>query len=331
MIIKKVMVITLFCVVLAGAIYAQNKPAWFDRPSAVYPDNLYVSKVGGGQTRDAAETNAKAALASSFKEYISNTITIRDSERQEGGRTVYSGSDMSQTIEATAALDTLIGVEIKDTWNDTRGRSGWWAVAVMEKARGRERYAAELNRTVNEINLLSTVTNGVSLDTIAKCRTAMELLPKAEIFALVLSMLGGPDRHSELIRLRSQVEQTMNQARAMPVEIRATGDVGGRIRAAFATVFTNQGFRTGNQSSRFVLEVKINLESVPGNQFYNTRYTVDAILKDTQTGAELLSYNIAGREAHPSSQDSANNRAVIGAQQKIEKEFPIILAEFLGL
>jgi len=325
---KSITAIVCFCFVLLAPLHAENKPGWVDKPSAVYPDALYVSAVGGGRNRQAAENGAKAALVSYFKQSVSSRITITDSEQQSGGRTVRSSSDMSMSIDASAALDALIGVEIKAVWNDTKGKT-WWAVAVMEKAQGRERYAAEFNKTVNEINMLINITDGVSFNTLKKCRSAQGLFPRAEIYALILSMLDGPDKQDEIIRLTAKVDSTIKQAQSIPVDVRVTGDSGGRIKAAFAKAFTDNGFRTGSAHSRFALTVKFSMEAAPQNKYYNTRYTVDAVLQDTQTGAELLTYNTADRESHPASQADANNRAILGALRAIEAEFPDMLAEFL--
>ncbi|MDR2701845.1 MAG: LPP20 family lipoprotein, partial [Spirochaetaceae bacterium] len=299
---KSIAAVVCFIFVLLVPLHAQDRPAWVNNPSAVYPDTLYVSAVGGGRDRQTAENGAKAALVSYFRQSVSSRITIIDSEQQSGGRAVRSASDMSMSIEAAAALDALIGVEIKAAWNDAKGKTGWWAVAVMEKAQGRERYTAELNKTVNEISRLINITGGVSFNTLAKCRTARELLSKAEIYALVLSMLDGPNRQDEIIRLTTKTDDTIKQAQSIPVDVRVTGDTGGRIKAAFAKTFTNNGFRTGSANSRFALIVKFNMEAAPKNQYYNTRYTLDAVLRDTQTGAELLAYNTSDRESHPASQ-----------------------------
>ena len=323
-------VICLSCLYVGLAVlYAQEKPAWVDAPSAVYPERQYAAATGQGRDRSAAENSAKGALASTFKQSVSSNITIVDTERQSGGQSV-SRSDMSQTIQATAALDNMLGVEIKAAWNDTRGRGGWYAVAVMDKAQGRRLYAAELDKQAGEISALIDVSGGVTFETMSKCRRAQSLLPAAEVSALVLSMIGGPDRHQEVTALSRSVTAAFNQAKAIPVDVRVKGDTGGRIKAAFAKPFTDMGFRTGNTNSRFALEVTLNLTPAAPGKYFNTRYTVDAVLKDTQTGAELFTYNAANRESHPANQEEADNRAVIGAIRKIEEEFPQTLQDYIS-
>ena len=319
-----------FIVVLFGvclAVNAQNKPEWVDNPSAVYPQRLYVCAVGYGVGRQAAESNATGSLTASFKQSVTSRISITDTEREVNGRSV-SGSSMSQSIEASAALDTLIGAEIKAVWNDT-GNGLWYAAAVMDKAKCRELYAAELDKTAREIESLIDLSGGVTFESIARCKRARELAGSADVYALVLSMLDGPSRQDEVSHLVSQADTALNAAKAIPVDLRVTGDVNGRVKAAFAGIFTAEGFKTGNRNSRYALEATLVTAPAPKTAYFNTRYTVDAVLKDTQTGVELFTYNAANRESHPASQEDADNRVIIGVQRKITAEFPAVLRGYL--
>ncbi|MDR1444626.1 MAG: LPP20 family lipoprotein [Treponema sp.] len=317
----------LFFMISTGFVYAQTKPAWTDNPSALYPDSRYVSAVGIGRDRRRAESAALGALAAYFKQSITSSITINDAEIQVNGGSA-SASFMSQSIEAVAALDTLIGAEIKNTWEDANGN--WYAAAVMEKAKCRGLYSAELDKAIDEIGVLIDTLYGVSFETIAKCKRAQGILGQAGVHAQILAMLDGPNRQGEVSRLALPVADVLAEARTIPVDVRVTGDTGGRFRAAFAGAFTAAGFRTGNRNSRFALEAKVTMSPAPQNRFFNTRYTVDAVLKDTQTGAEIFTYNAANRESHVASQADADNRAVIGAERTIVEEFPKTLQEYLN-
>jgi hypothetical protein len=288
-----------------------------------------VSAVGSGADRRRAETGAVGGLASYFRQSVVNSIMIRNSERQENGRSVLSETEALQTLEAVSVLDALIGAEIKDVWHDERQRI-WYAVAVMEKAKCAPRYSSEIDRIITEINNLIDVSGGVSFETISKCRQAQPLIDKAGVLALVLSMLGGQSRQAEISALSVRAADTLNGAKTIPVDVRViSGDRGERIRNAFAGAFTGEGFRTGSRNSRYALEVTMVLSEAPKNQYYNTRYTVNAVLKDTQNGTELFSYNIASRESHTQNQESADNRVYIGAERKIKAEFPGYLREYL--
>jgi hypothetical protein len=319
-------VVFLVCV---GFVHAQNRPPWVDRPSAVYPDRLYVSAVGSGQDRRRAEASALGTLVAYFKQSVTSTVTINDTERQVNGRSS-SDSRMSLSIETEAALDVLIGAEIKNTWNDLR-TGGWYAAAVMEKAKCKGLYSRELDKTIGEIHALIDISGGISFETTANCQKAQGILEKAGMYALILTMLDGPNRQAEVSRTGAEITGVLAEARAIPVDVQVRGDVNGRIKAAFAGAFTAAGFRTGNRNSRFALEAAVTMTPAARNMYFNTRYTVDAVLRDTLTGAELFTYNTANRESHTASQADADNRAIIGAERKIAEEFPEILQEYLSL
>ena len=324
---KSIWLSAFFSIGILISVSAQNKPAWVDSPSAVYPDRLYVSAVGAGADRQAAERNAVASLTSIFKQSVTSRVSITDSERQVSGSS-FSESNLSQSIETSAALDKLIGAEIKETWGDTRNRV-WYAAAVMEKSKCSALYAAELDKTVRDVKSLIAMPDGVTFEAVARCKKARVLTVNADTYALVLSMLGGQDRRREISALASDVNAAFEEAKSIPVDVRVKGDSNGRIKAAFANAFTAEGFRTGGRTSRFVLEAALTTSPAPKTAYFNTRYTVDAALIDTGTGAELFTFNIADRESHPAGQEDADNRALIGAQRKIAENFPAALQEYL--
>jgi hypothetical protein len=293
----------------------------------MYPDQQYVSAVGIGRDRRKAESAAMGALTAYFKQSINSRIIINDSEWQINGDAA-SASFMSQSIEFAAAMNSLIGADIKNVWEDG---GNWYAAAVMDKARCRSLYSGEIDKALEEINTLIDTSRGLSFETIANCRKAQGILKKADMDAMVLAVLDGLNRWSEISALAFSVADVMAQAKTIPVDVRVQGDMNGRFRAAFAGAFTAAGFRTGNRNSRFVLEAAVAVNPAPRNQFFNTRYTIDAVLKDIRTGTELFTYNAASRESHITSQSDADNRAVIGAERKIAEEFPRILQNYLDL
>jgi hypothetical protein len=295
----------------------------------MYPDRQYVSAVGSGPDRLRAEAGALGALAAYFKQSVTSTVTINDTEQEVNGRSS-SDSRMSLSIAAEAALEGLSGAEIRNTWNDP-GTQSWYAAAVMEKAKCRGLYAGELDKSIEEIRTLIAVSGGISFETAAKGQKAQGILEKAGMYALVLTLLDGPNRQAEVARLGVEIAGVLAEARAIPVDVRVRGDVNGRFKAAFAGAFTAAGFRTGNRNSRFALEAAVIMTPAARNRYFNTRYTVDAVLRDTQTGAELFTYNAASRESHPASQADADNRAIIGAERRITEEFPEILQEYFNL
>ncbi|MDR0539098.1 MAG: LPP20 family lipoprotein [Spirochaetaceae bacterium] len=322
----KTALITVFCIHFLLPVSVYGKPAWIDSPSSTYSEHAYLAAAGGGKSRAAAENAAKINLAAIFKQSVSGTVTITDTEHQRGGKTVLNSNVYSQIIETATALDTLIGVEIKETWNG--GKDGWWALAVMDKARGCERYTGELNKIINEIERL--VPDGLpALETVKHCDKARLLLADAEVYALILNVIGGGNRQPEIARLAAKVEKTRALAQAMPVDLRISGDLNGRLKAAFAGALSALGLNTGNANARYTLDIDFRLHAAPQNKFYNTRYTLNAVLADSASGTALFTWNVADRQSHPASQQEADNRAILGALRKIEEEFPVLLETYL--
>jgi hypothetical protein len=329
---KRFVWLAFFAVAGFAAMYAQNrpvKPAWVERPSAVYPDWLYVSAVGAGADRQTAEQNAAAALTSFFKQSVTSRVSISESERRVNGA-YFHEAGLTQSVEASAALDKLIGAEIRETWNDSLN-GVWYAVSVMEKSRCSGLYEAELDKTLREASALIAMPDGVTFEAVSRCGRARELTAKADTYALVLSLLGGRDRHDEISGLSAGVNAALERAKAIPVDVRVSGDSNGRVKAAFSGAFAAEGFTTGGRGSRFALEASFSTSPAPKTAYFNTRYTVDAALIDTGTGAELFTFNVSNRESHPASQEYADNRALLGAVKKITEKFPAALNEYLSL
>ena len=91
------------------------------------------------------------------------------------------------------------------------------------------------------------LSGGVIFESIARGKKARALSGSTDVYALVLALLDGPSRQDEISRLVSQADVALNTAKAIPVD--------GRVKAAFAGVFTAEGFKTGNRNFRYALEV----------------------------------------------------------------------------
>ncbi|MDR2658783.1 MAG: LPP20 family lipoprotein [Spirochaetaceae bacterium] len=312
-----------------AAAQSKAKPAWVDKPYSAYPDTLYISAVSSAPERAVAEKAALGSLAASFKQFITNRITISDSERLLNGVSS-SETNMSQFIESSSALDTLIRAEIKETWNDTKNKV-WYALAVMDKRKCAALYNDELDKLIREIKVLIDVPDEPAPGTAARCKKALELAEKASLYALVLSRLDGGGRQNEVYPLISKTKALLDKAKNVAVYVRVAGDVNDRVRSAFASVFSGEGFKIGGSNSRFVMDVTVSIEDAPKTMYFNARYTVTAVLTDTKTGSGILTYSISERESHPAGQKEANSRAITGAQRTIGKTFPPVLREYLNL
>jgi hypothetical protein len=276
---KKGIYITILVTFLISTECAQNKPVLADKLSAEFPESQYISERGYGRDRETAANNAKGKLAAYFRQSIKNGIKVIEKEYQENGLST-TILEVSQAIEANTELNSLSGVKIKDYGVDNRGDKSYLAVAIMEKARGREWYTGELTKIITEINLLIGIINEPSFEMIARSQAAKKQLPNAETFALILKFLDGPDRRPELSQVIIKLHQMEQAIKAIPFDIRVKGDQNEQIKNKFANAFKEYGLNTGNSNPKFVLNVDFSFKAAEKIRNFNTEYTVNAVLNN---------------------------------------------------
>jgi hypothetical protein len=123
--------------------------------------------------------------------------------------------------------------------------------------------------------------------------------------------------------------EAQNITKSIPVGIRVKNDKSGRVQGAFAKSFSDLGFRSGGNNSRYALDVDIVTSPVeyPNNKNKYTRIEIDARL--TENGITLLPYNYADRDGH-ATQSEADNRAYMLAEKNIAAAYPKILSDYLS-
>jgi hypothetical protein len=168
------------------------------------------------------------------------------------------------------------------------------------------------------------------MDGFARFQFAITLAEANKVFANVLSVIGAPVppemRQSEDYRLESSAI-----IRAIPVSVTVEGDRENRIRSAFASVFTDAGFRTGGTNAPYQLQARISFTEVqlPNQTNKFVRYVLEGNFVDTAADATLFPYNVNGREGHLSLPE-AETRALRAAEAKIKEDYAKTLSSFLA-
>jgi hypothetical protein len=314
--------------------HSRSKPAWVDNADSVYDRSHYVAAVGNASSRDMAEKNALANLTAIFGQSIKadQTITNTYQEAVKNGVTS-SWTDniaMQNTINITASMDTLIGAEVKEVWFDSR--STHYAVAVMEKARTAQVYNeminANQNMIANLINMKDTEKN--SLEGFSRYQFAAAAADINITYGNVLRVIGSPVP-AGLVKGDNYRLEAQNITKAIPVGIIVKNDKSGRIQGAFAKAFSDIGFRSGGNNSRYILNVDITVSPVdlPNNTNKFARIELSANLTDTSVKSVLLPYNFNSREGHITASE-AENRAYMAAERKINEEYKDLLSDYLN-
>jgi hypothetical protein len=313
-----------------------KQPAWVSAPDLVYDQNSFVSAVGHGTDRNQAEKDALGRLVAVFGQSVQadlKTINTYSEAVSKGAVNVSENTSVQNAIQTSAQMDALIGAEIEDVWFDSK--STYYAVAALERRKAVSLYGDMIRSNERIIADLIAIplADRNTLDSFSRYQLAATIADVNRIYANVLTVVGntsgivpGDMKRGDAYRLEA-VDITKN----IPIEVRVTDDRSNRIKDAFASALTKQGFRSGGTDVRYILHVRVDFSSVnlPNQQNKFIRYVIDANLIDTRDSSVLLPFNITGREGHLSLSE-AENRAVVAAEKKINDAYSTLLSNYLA-
>jgi len=308
-------------------------PDWVRDPYTKYDRQANVAAVGSASSREMAEKSAMGNLVAifgqniqvdekvytSYQEAVRNGVTANWSEN----------TAVDTAITTSAGMNSLIGAEIGEVWND--GKNAYFAVAVLNKAKAAQLYSDMVRSNHAMIDKLTNIPQAEknTLSGFARYQFAATVADMTVPYVNLLSVIGGPVpafSRGDVFRL-----EAVNITKAIPVGLTVRNDKSGRIQGAFAKALSDLGFSSGGNNSPYLLDVNITTTPVVivNNQNKFTRIELKADLKDTKAGTVLLPYDFNGREGH-SMQEEADNRAYIAAERKINAEYAELLNDYLS-
>jgi hypothetical protein len=314
-----------------------KEPDWVETPEAFYPKFDYITGVGVGNDRSRAEQQALGALVAYFGQSVQADLRSIESYYEavsKGAVEVNASIQIESSTKTTTAIDILIGAEMKEHWDD--GRT-FYALVVLEKSTAARLYSDLLASNQGMIERLTALSpeEKNSLDGFSRYQLAATIADASAVYANILSLIDGHSRtlkKGDVYRL-----EAVNITKSIPIAVSVNAASSGdevrfdRIKSAFTGALNKQGFRSGGNNSRYVLEVNFSLspDNRPGNDNQFIRYVVNASLKDTADASELFAYSINDREGHLSA-DAAKDRAVAAAEKKISAEYTSLLSAYLS-
>jgi len=324
------------------AAYAQNaltekQPEWIRNPNTGYPQTQYVAASGDGITAEEAQYKARANLLGIFGMKLADESVISEvyKETNIGGNVSWSDTVNNQRRISSSAEGILAGCEIKENWKNAAGTQ-YYALAVMDKAKTIDLYSDIIKRLSQAINEALNVSNKNTFEGYARYRFAATVAKDIESCVSVLRFAGGSA--SVPAGLKSENEylvEASNIIKTIPVRVVVTKgkefDKADRVQNAFAATIGKVGFRTGDASSPYALEITLVVSEVQlanqTNKF--ARYEIAAEMIDVRRRQGLLrTYSINGREGH-TTYSEAQDRAIRAAETKINNEYRALLEESL--
>jgi hypothetical protein len=312
---------------------AARPPEWVSKPNTLYPETQYVAARGDGKTAEEAQYKARANLLGIFGMKLADESVIAEvyQETNRGGNISWSDRVNSERKISSSAEGILAGCEIKENWKNPNGTE-YYALAVMEKAKTISLYNDIIQRLNQAIGEALNISNKNTLEGYSRYRFAAVLAKDIDSCISVLRFVDGRVPGG----LKSENEylvEANNIIRTIPVRVTVVRgkefDKADRIQNAFAAAIGRVGFRTGDASSPYALEVTLALSEVqlPNQQNKFARYEISAQMIDARSRQGLLqTYSINGREGHLNYSE-AQDRAIRAAETKINNEYKELFEE----
>ena len=309
-----------------------TQPQWVNEPYTSFPRASYIAAVGESTNRGEAEKRAFGALASIFGQTVRSDFTVATvySEAVSKGMiTVSDNTNIRDMIVTAASLDTLIGAEIGNVWDDGRGMV--YALAYIEREKARNVYTDMLR--INERNIENLTAMGVgeknTFSGYTRYKLAASIAELNEQYARVVSQIGGSSALN-LSNADSLNLEALKIKNSITVSLSVDGDRDNKIQQSFTRIVNSEGLRIQNSNTPYTLEIVLSLIEVklPNNGNTFCQYTVNAKFLENATGSLLLSFIDTGREPHLT-YAGAETRAITRAERVINEQYPALLREFL--
>lgn len=311
--------VSLAVLLWANAFLFAQSPDWIRGKSKMYPDEFYIVGVGSGDTRQDAESRARAHIAEVFSVNIRADISVNKSETLTNRQGKISGESRETTRSRVdmGLKKTLEGTEIAEVWQDPKDAM-FYALAVLD----REKAAAKMAERVRELDN-EVVRLGEQVDTVSG------KVDKLKIMLLRKSLL------SDRMSLDSDYRIVSPSGKGLPAPYsvgKVSSEIAAFLRSDFVvgviangpssdvlaqTVtdkFTQNGFTvnpTGGQTADLVIKISSTTDpsaEAVGDWFY-CRWRIEVNAADGASGEVVMSSSEGGRSGQLSIEESKRKAA----------------------
>ncbi len=272
-------------------------PQWVKQGySDNHPKGEYLIGVGSGGDEEGAKENARAEIAKQFNLKISQaTKILQNYTGMEGDKSANWILKTTITdLTSSFVEETVQGIEIAETWTDTKARTVY-ALAVLPRmatARRLGEQIADLDFQINELFNRSQKAEAI-VSRIRPLVQAVELVKKRAILnnqLLVVSPVGS----GIMATVRpEQLDKALNETLgALKVAIAVEGDSNNRVRNAIAQSL-NKGkisVQPDQEGCDVLISGKVEaMETNPDNntEFVFAKYRATLELKDLTNGSSF--------------------------------------------
>lgn len=316
-----------------------QQPDWISGKSREYPGEFYLVGVGSGDTRQDAESRARAKIAEVFSVNIKANISVNKSEtlRNSGGKTTAESRELTRSRIDLGLKKTLEGTEIAEVWQNPKDAT-YYALAVLD----REKAAVKMSERIRELDNEVLRLKG-EVDTVAGKIARLRLL------LLMKSLMTDRRGTNSDLRIVSAAGKGMEPPYSFEKESSAiigflqndflvgiSGEGFGAevIKQTVTDLFTDKGFtinRTAGKNADLLITISSSIDpsSEPVGDWYYCRWHLELNASDASNGEVILSSSENGKSGQLSA-DESKRRAVYDMNKKVAVLAGQVIQKLMG-
>jgi len=324
---KSIVIILAVIVVFACSVQAKTakngKPQWLRNPKSVYPENRYLTAVGEGDTRSAAEDMAAGNLAKIFEANVTadQTVSERYYELMSDEKSEYEQQTNINKNVNVKSQQTLFNVQFAESFTDNMGRVH--VLAYIDRLKTAGIYEEKITTNSQKIEYFSKQA-AISSDILKKYAfysAAAVIVSQNEMLLQQLTIISPASKDILDIGYNAQDLQTKYQkvAQQIKFQVNISNDPEDKVTILIKEILTDMGFAVGQPP---ILKAIGNLAIEPTDlkrrNLLFVRYELQLEIIDNASQT-LVTISDKGREGHVS-QTEAEARAVMTIENKIKGE-----------
>ncbi len=322
----------------AAPVDSGNRPAWIDGESRLYPSGSYLTGVGYGDDRPAAEDRARAEIARIFTSHIesSNRTYQEIFESRAGGESRTAENINFEEITRVSTRKVLSGVRIGRVFQDPTTTPAYYALAVLEREPAAEILRdkiVQLDRQIEEL-LGESRNQSDKLTRIQLLQSCIEHHALRQAYNAELRIVdrGGRGIAPSINIAEIKTELTGVLLKDFLIALSVQGSRAEEVRRSLVEALNSKGFSVSEQISRasVLARGRVEIKPIPQSdaEWKFVRWSAYFDLVDQNGGAVFGSVQKSGKSGHLTTAQ-AEDRAVRSIRQSLAAEISEDLSNYI--
>ena len=323
---KKLLLIVLMIIILftlQAKKKKDKKPDWLENPKDVYPESIYLTAIGDGDSRAEAENYAAGNLSKILESKIKTDQTVRERYQElitDEGSSFEESSDITKQVNIQSE-QTLVNIQFAESYTDNMGRV--FVIAYLDRMKTADIYFEKINKNAEKIVFFITQGNETQdpVSKYANLNAACAISLNNEILLEQLSIISPNSKASlELgYDFNELNKETAEYAKMIDFNVDIQNDMDNKVSILVEELMTDLGFVLADDAILHAVgSVAFEETDIKRENLVFVRYDLQLKINDN-SGKTFITISDNGREGHVSFSE-ATARAIRTVEKKIKKE-----------